>query len=281
MLPEVTIVSVSYNSAAVFLNYWKSFLDLASLEVIIVDNASLDGSGKLLSMSFNHLRVLQLDRNIGYGRAANVGLKECQSRFALLVNPDLSISEEAVASLVDVAVNDRDNTAIWAPAVARADCSKEKPIAVDAVCGAAMLFDLEKMKSIGLFDENIFLYSEETDLCFRTRSAGYVIKLCPEIFVEHAIDGSSGHHPSLVYMKSWHFGWSRCYYLGKHSLFSKKYNIQRMFRNYMIKSCLSLTSLKRLRYRGRAAGVKAYSRGEMAFTAEGLPQQYDTSSSRL
>lgn len=274
MTSEVTIVSVSYNSAAVFLKDWKSFLESTSFEVIFVDNASPDGSGVQLSRSFSRTRVIQLDKNIGYGRAANVGINECRGRLALLVNPDLHITKQAVNSLVDKAADDRDNTAIWAPAVTRRDYSKSSPFAVDAVSGAAMLFDLGKMKRIGLFDENIFLYSEETDLCYRTRSAGYGIKLCPDIFIEHTIDGSSGHHPSLVYMKSWHFGWSRCYYLGKHSLFSKKYNPERMFRNYLIKSCLSLTSLKRLRYRGQAAGVRAYSRGEKAFTADGLPQQY-------
>jgi len=274
MTPDVAIVTISYNSAAVYAKYWKSFLDATSLDVIIVDNASVDGSGRQLSTSFPDQQIIQLDRNIGYGRAANVGLKQCQSSFALLLNPDLYISEEAVASLVDAAISDKDNSAIWAPAVTQKDCSKRSSVTVDAVCGAAMLFDLEKMKSIGLFDENIFLYSEETDLCYRTRSAGYSIKLFPDIFIEHIIDGSSGHHPSLDYMKSWHFGWSRCYYLGKHSLFSPKYNPQRMYRSYKIKSFLSLTSLKRLRYRGQAAGVRAYSRGEKAFTADGLPQQY-------
>lgn len=274
MTPEVTIVSVSYNSAAVFLKDWKTFLESNRFEVILVDNASPDGSGAQISQSFSHPRLIQLDQNIGYGRAANVGIKECRRRFVLLVNPDLYITKEAVGSLVEAAADNSDNTAIWAPAVTRTDCSNRSPFAVDAVSGAAMLFDLGKMKSIGLFDENIFLYSEETDLCYRTRSAGYAIKLCPDIFIEHTIDGSSGHHPSLVYMKSWHFGWSRCYYLGKHSLFSEKYNPQRMFRNYMIKSCLSLTRLKRLRYRGQAAGVRAYSRGEKAFTPDGLPQQY-------
>ena len=275
MIPEVTIVSISYNSASVYLEYWKSFLDSTTLEVIIVDNASLDGSGMQLSQLFPHRLVIQLDQNIGYGRAANVGIQQCANRFVLLLNPDLHISEEAVALLVDAARNDKDNVAIWAPAVTRADYSKSSPIAVDAVSGAAMLFDLEKMKSIGFFDENIFPYSEETVLCCRTRSAGFLIKLCPYIFVEHSVDKSSGHHSSLVFMKSWHFGWSRCYYLGKHKLFSKKHNSRRMFLNYKIKSYLSIVSLKRLRYRGQAAGVRAYLSGEKAFTADGLPQQYN------
>ena len=94
MTPEVSIVSVSYNSAAVFLKDWKSFLESTSFEVIFVDNASPDGSGVQLSRSFSRPRVIQLDKNIGYGRAANVGINECRGRLALLVNPDLHITNQ-------------------------------------------------------------------------------------------------------------------------------------------------------------------------------------------
>lgn len=273
MISGLTLVTVSYNSADIFLGLWKNFLDTTSLEVIIVDNASPDGSGLLLSKNCPRNQLIQMERNVGYGRAANEGFKHCRSRFVLLLNPDLQVSERVIADLYKIATADSSNTAIWAPATTRADFSGTQPESVDAVCGAAMLFDLEKMKNVGLFDENIFLYSEESDLCYRVRSKGYDIKLCPEIFIEHTIDGSSGHNPSIIYMKSWHFAWSKCYYLHKHRLYDTKYNPGRMFRNYRLKSLISMNRIKRLRYRGQAAGVKAFVEGKPAFLADGNPQQ--------
>lgn len=273
MISDVTIISVSFNSSEVFLSCWKNFLETTSLDVIIVDNASPDGSGSVLSQTYPKHRVIQMDRNIGYGRAANVGFKNCRSRFGLLLNPDLHISEKTVLELYHTAIADPDNTAIWAPALTRAAFSDTQPDSIEEVCGAVMLLDLEKMQQVGLFDENIFLYSEESDLCYRTRLRGYTIKLCPKIFVEHTVDGSSGHHPSIVYMKSWHFGWSRCYYLHKHGLYTKKRNPLRMFRNYQLKSFTNIMKMKRLRYSGQAAGVRAFMMGEPAFMANGNPQK--------
>ena len=272
MISDVTIISVSYNSADVFLSSWRNFLENSNRSVVIVDNASSDGSGQILSRTFSGHNVVQMDRNVGYGRAANKGLALCRSRYALLLNPDLTLFEELIDQLLLVAVADDDATAIWAPATTSADCSDSPPVSVDAVCGAAMLFDMEKMKQIGLFDENIFLYSEETDLCYRTRAAGFQVKICPRIYIEHAIDGSSGHHHSLTAMKSYHFGWSRCYYLDKHGLFSAKSNPPKMYREYKIRSYISLSNVQRLRYKWQAAGVRAFMDGEKAFMADGRPQ---------
>ena len=270
---DLTIISVSYNSAALFLSNWKEFLETTRFKVIIVDNASNDGSGQDLFQAFPGHHILQLENNVGYGRAANEGLKFCEGRFALLLNPDLIISKESISRLLSLAVEDQDNTAIWAPVLNRNAVVNSRPVSTDAVSGAAMLFDLHKMENVGFFDENIFLYSEETDLCYRTRQKGYVIKLCPELFFDHLGDSSSGGKQSLIFMKSYHFGWSRCYYLTKHSLYSDKYNPHRMYRNYKLKSYISLNSNNRLRYKGQAAGVKAFMSGQKAFRRDGIPQE--------
>jgi N-acetylglucosaminyl-diphospho-decaprenol L-rhamnosyltransferase len=272
MSTELTIISVSYNSAALFLSNWKEFLENTLFKVIIVDNASSDGSGQSLLQAFPNHHILQLENNIGYGRAANEGLKLCESRFALLLNPDLIISKEKVSQLLSLAIDDQDNTAIWAPVLKRDAVTSSRPVSTEAVSGAAMLFDLHKMAHVGFFDENIFLYSEETDLCYRTRQKGYVIKLCPELLIDHLGDSSSGGNQSLIFMKSYHFGWSRCYYLDKHSLCSDKYNPLRMYRNYRLKAYISLSSENRLRYKGQAAGVKAFMDGQKAFRGDGSPQ---------
>jgi N-acetylglucosaminyl-diphospho-decaprenol L-rhamnosyltransferase len=270
---DLTIISVSYNSAKVFLASWENFLADIQLPVIIIDNGSPDGSGKVLGQAFGSHRVVSLQSNVGYGRAANTGFSLCRSRYALLLNPDLVITADLVSELYLTAVGDRGNTAIWSPALSKEDHRAGQPCPVNEVCGAAMLFDLQKMQRVGFFDENIFLYSEEIDLCYRTRQQGYLIKLCPAIYVDHTGGSSSGQDSRLLLMKSWHFGWSFCYYLNKHKLFSAKYNPKRMYRNYSLKSYLSLKATNRLRYRGQAEGVKAFLRGEKAFRSDGRAQK--------
>lgn len=273
MQPALSIVSICYNSSHLFLSHgWNTFIQNTDTNIILVDNGSPDNSGQILASNYPHHHVLQLGRNLGYGRAANAGIGECKTRFVLLLNPDISITAGSIKQLLEIAISDSTNTAIWAPVLKETDYSNEDPYIVEAVTGAAMLFDLNKLKSECLFDENIFLYSEETDLCYRIRQLGYSIKLCPSVFIDHEIDGSSGHNSRLTYMKSWHFGWSRCYFLNKHNLYTKKRNPKRMYRYYKIKSYISLSKINRLRYKGQAAGVKAFLDGQVAFTADDEPQ---------
>lgn len=273
MKTELSVISISYNSAQVFFASWERFLKTSQLPTIIVDNASPDGSGSRLLHGFPDQEIVLLPTNVGYGRAANEGLQRCKSRYALLLNPDLQVSETSIGQLYDTATKNDGNTAIWGPAITEKDFTGAEPIHTEALCGAAMLFDLLKMKKVGFFDENIFLYSEETDLCLRTRQQGYAIKLCPNIFMKHSVDSSSGHHPDIDYMKHWHFAWSRCYYMHKHGLSTEKRNPQRMLWSYRLKSFISLSKTKRLCYKAQAEGVQAFLRGDKAFTEDGHPQK--------
>lgn len=271
---DLTVVSVCFNSSDHFLGpAWRTFMETTRYAVIIVDNCSPDGSGEILANHYPRHLVLQNELNLGYGRAANVGILTSTTRYVLLLNPDIAVTADSIEHLFNIALMDQENTAIWAPILSKIEDRNEAPRCVEAVSGAAMLFDLHQVDYKQLFDNNIFLYSEETDLCYRIRQQGKLIKQCPAVFMDHQIDGSSGHHPSLVYMKGWHFAWSRCFFLNKHQLFTKKRNPQRMYRFYKLKSFISLDALQRLRYRAQAEGVRDFLRGELAFTQNGLPQK--------
>lgn len=274
MISDITIISVSFNSATVILDNWKDFLNTTQLQVFIIDNASSDQSDQVLSNAFPNLNVKRLGQNVGYGRAANEGIRLCKSRFALLLNPDLVVSEDVISQLFSLALADEDDTAIWAPAISEASYLCIKPQSTEAVSGAAMLFDLQKMKNVGFFDEKIFLYSEESDLCYRTRQAGYGIKLCPSVYLQHFGDSSSGENLALTFMKSWHFGWSRCYFYHKHALDFGKQDPLRMYRNYKLKSYLSWNKMSRLDYKAKSEGVKAFMEGEKAFRSDEVPQKF-------
>jgi GT2 family glycosyltransferase len=261
----ISLIIISFNSASIIQQCQQQLLDATPFPTFIIDNASPDGSAKILAEKFPKVEVVALEQNIGYGRAANVGLKKVQTRYALLLNPDLIATSEQIEKLLAHAQNDPDNTAIWGPASLKKDATGDPPQSVKWVSGCAMLFDMEKLNTIGLFDENIFLFAEETELCERTIKTGYQIKLCRDVYFDHLVGQASPPNPKVEYMKWWHFGWSQCYLMEKHHHTTWYKNPQRKLINYRIHSFTSSSSKKRKKWGAKADGAKAFLRGEKAF----------------
>ena len=132
--------------------------------VIIVDNASTDGSADKLVERYPHVEVLNLQQNIGYGRAANIGFDRATTEFALLLNPDVKASLEQIDQLLSHALKCQKDTAVLAPLIGNqaVPLTDAVPETVDWVSGCAMLFNLKMLQQVGFFDERIFLYFEET-----------------------------------------------------------------------------------------------------------------------
>jgi len=265
----IALVIISFNSASIIQRCQQRLLETAPFPILVVDNASPDGSAKVLEEKFPNIGIVALEQNIGYGRAANVGLRKVETRYALLLNPDLTASPEAIEKLLAHAQNDPDNTAIWGPASLKKDFTGAPPESVEWVSGCAMLFDMEKLKTIGLFDENIFLFAEETELCERTIKAGFKIKLCRDVYFDHLVGQASPPNPKVEYMKWWHFGWSQCYLMTKHCHTTWHKNPRRKWLNYRIHSFTSTSADKRLKWGAKADGAKAFIRGEKAFDENG------------
>lgn len=271
----LTVIIVSFNSAEIIQRCQTELLQSGACTFIIIDNASPDGSALTLEQNFPQAEIIALDKNIGYGRAANIGLRRAKTSYALLLNPDLITSAADIQRLLDYAKQDADNTAIWGPASLKKDFTDEPPQSVNWISGCAMLFDVEKIKNIGRFDENIFLFSEETDLCERTLAAGYDIKCCRNIHFDHLIGQASPPNPKVEYMKWWHFGWSQCYRMTKNGHCTWIRNPRRKAFTYRLHSLTSSRKEKRLKWKAKADGATAFIRGEKAFDAQGRPMQSD------
>ncbi len=268
----LTIIIASFNSTEVICRCLAELLDQGKHRVLIVDNASPDGSAASLSARFPSVDVITLGTNRGYGRAANTGLRLTETPYALLLNPDLNVASEQVEKLFHHAQNDTSNTAIWGPATCKEDAADIPPQRVNNVHGSAMLFDVKKIRGVGLFDENIFLFSEETDLCKRTLEAGYSIALCPDVFFDHLLGKSSSAEPKTDYMKWWHFGWSQCYRMTKHEQCTAWENPRRKQITYRLHSLLAFSPSRRRKWRAKSDGATAFIRGEKAFAADDTPK---------
>lgn len=265
----LTIGIVSYNSHQVLSGCMRELLSEPHYRTLIIDNASSDQSAARLQASFPAVEIIPLPTNIGYGRAANVGMANTKTKYFLLLNPDLEITTSDIDRLLARALGLDESVALLAPAVERRDYLQQGLIAREWVIGAAMLFNLAALSPVGLFDENIFLFSEETDLCLRIRRAGLGIALDSDLFVNHLYRQSTPSSPAIEKLKDWHIAWSSCYVLNKHGMATGKKNPYRLLMIYLFKMLVSTSRFKRARYRGRLSGTWAFITGQSAFQADG------------
>lgn len=271
-MKELTIIIVTYNSKEAIDKCLNGIVS-ENFDILIVDNASSDGGLEFLQQKYNDVRVINSGKNLGYGRAANIGFKAATTEYALLMNPDVTTSKEAILELLKTAKENK-NSAICAPRTYKDRISKIEN--VDWVSGAVMLFDMKKLKDIGLFDENIFLFYEETDICKRTKNLGYDIMLFNDIYFDHMVGKSSGFSEKISYLKYWHGAWSRFYFNKKHlsqaNFFKKSLSyILKFILKYFMYMFLN-NKEKKVKYKASINGAMAFLTGEKAFDTNGNPK---------
>ena len=209
---RASVVVVAYNGRA-YLESCLGSLRAAGggVEVIVIDNASLDGSADYVEDSFPWVRVVRLDRNRGYGHGCNVGARLATGEYLAFLNQDAVVEpgwlEALIAALeanpraglvtpkvllldhpdrINTAGNDVHLTGLTLcrgaglPASAMND-----PAAVGAVSGAAFCMRRGLFNELGGFDRSLFMYMEDTDLSLRARLAGYGCLYVPQSVVYH------------------------------------------------------------------------------------------------
>ena len=233
---DVTAVIVAYNSAAVLPSCLESVANVAA--TIVVDNGSRDDCARVATRGAANARVSLIENgaNVGFGRACNRGLAEVGTAFVLFVNPDVRLDPACVATLL-VAAQDFPDAGIIGPALRNArgitavthDRSRlatrggkpapappDGPCCVEFLLGAALLCRTDVIRAVGGFDESVFLFYEDDDLCSRVRATGFSIVACPNATAVHLYSRSSEPTEELAAQKAWHMAWSRLYMVNKH-----------------------------------------------------------------
>jgi N-acetylglucosaminyl-diphospho-decaprenol L-rhamnosyltransferase len=202
----LSVVVVTFQSRDVIAGCLESLQE----PVVVVDNASEDGTAAFVREQFPSVRVLELERNVGFGAAANAGVDAVDSEYVLVLNPDARPLDDGLASLQACAAA-HPNAAIAVPALVDASgqpqpsrigyptwrwtgspavtsfpgrrlASGDQGFAV----GAALLVRREAFRSVGGFDPDYFLFYEEVDLCLRLEQAGWGIVSCASATFRHA-----------------------------------------------------------------------------------------------
>ena len=234
--PELSVVVVNYNTGPYLGLCLRSTFDSAGdarVEVVVVDNASLDGSADAAIAEHPAAVLIQNESNRGFAAAANQGIRATTAPVVLLLNPDAEVVSGTLAAFAKVArdrpragaigalVRDPDGSiypsarkvptlgeavghAFLGPfvpnrfsrAYTMADWDRRSERPVEWVSGSCVLLRRSALDQVGLFDERFFMYVEDVDLCTRLRRAGWEVLFSPELEVLHVGGVSTGGYRS-------------------------------------------------------------------------------------
>ena len=229
-LPSVTAVVIGYNSKDIVGPCLQTLLDqdYPNLEVVVVDNASKDGTADFIRENFPSIRLIASDENLGFAEGNNLVFRESQSKYIALLNQDAYAKRNWVTELVRCAelddsigsvgskmLMDRcptliNSTAIeineagwgWDRQVGEKDENPSPmPEEVFGGCGGAVMYRKSALDQVGGFDPAFFMYYEDTDLAWRLRLAGYTNLYAPMAVVRHDFHGDSGATPGRLYRR--------------------------------------------------------------------------------
>jgi GT2 family glycosyltransferase len=253
--PELSVVVVTYNSSQTIAACLESIRTGGTLsEVVVVDNASTDGTPALVSEQFPDVHLIVSPTNEGFGRGANRGWHAARAPYVLLLNPDTELRPGAARALLGFA---QAHTAagLVGPRILNADGSLqhscfrfpnlrmvvtgffglipldspangrypveeyEQSHQVEHLLGACLLVRRAAAEQVGLMDEQFYMYFEETDLCFRMRRAGWQNWYTPDATVVHVGAHSTSREPERM---------SAEFYRSQARFYRKHYSLARL-----------------------------------------------------
>lgn len=194
------------------------------INIILIENSSSIEFKKDIESNFSNVSCELTNDNLGYGKANNIGLKKVKTKYALILNPDTVLSSNTLELFFEFIKTNEDFT-ILGPnqneKLSTLDNHKKSEIEffeTDKIKGYAMFLNMEKLKSVGFYDENIFLYLEEIDLCKRVKDAYGKILICPKIIIFHygAQSVNNDYANQIELTRNWHWMWSLFYFNKKH-----------------------------------------------------------------
>lgn len=224
-MSRLTIVIVTYNSRHeidVALGALREPRPCIEHEILVVDNASVDGTASHVRATWPDVRVIDAGGNLGFAAANNIGIRHSASEIVLLLNPDTRATGDVVDRLVSY-LDARPDAAVVGPRIVdtegRAELSfgamispfselrqkvlvvgsgRRLPVltqlvdtmtrrtqVVDWVSGACLMIRRADLEAAGLLDERFFMYTEDVDLCATVRARGRLVVFFADAHIEH------------------------------------------------------------------------------------------------
>jgi len=229
---ELSIVLLNYKTKNMLKQCLKNIVNLSlplQYEIIVVDNNSQDGTAEMMREHFPIFKFVQAEANRGMGAGNNIGIRHAQGEYILILNPDVVVLEDSIQRLLRfISFNDKVGCVapqlmypnrtyqqsryrfptFFLPLYIRTslrkfgqkhlnsyfmnDVPKYEPHQIDWARGSALMCRRSVLEKIHGFDENFFMYLEDTDLCRRIWQAGYEVWYVPQARIIHYYFRESG-----------------------------------------------------------------------------------------
>lgn len=233
-MTDLSIVIVNFNTQELILSCLNSVFKYppkVSFKVVVVDNGSDDDSVKLIRSNFPQVKILSNNRNLGFAKGNNLGMKAVEADSYLLLNSDTEVVQGSLQKLsefsngsdfgiVSTKLVNSDGTfqpnvgelptllptLFWLSGLddllgIRSVHTNDKKLYQDGmeigwVSGSVMLIKSAVVKEVGLLDEKIFMYGEDIDYCWRAKAAGFKVGWTDQSEIVH-IGGASSNSPQF------------------------------------------------------------------------------------
>jgi GT2 family glycosyltransferase len=224
---DISVVIVAWNA--------KHYLELCleslakappqrSIEVLVVDNASADGSAEMIAAKFPWVKLIESKENLGFSKGNNVAIRQCRGRYIALVNPDVVVFPGCLDTLADF-LDQNPKVADVGPRVFNPDMTQQstcrrfptvwnnfctathlatifkgrrffagehmfyfphdRTLMVDVIVGCFSMIRRAAFDEVGLLDEDLFMYGDDVDWCRRARNAGWEVVFYPHARAIH------------------------------------------------------------------------------------------------
>ena len=217
--PKISIVILNYNAGQLLLDCVESIknTDYKNYEIIVVDNASKDNSHKECKKKFPEIKLIENDKNLGYCEGNNVGLRQVEGKFVVVLNPDTLVESKWLKELVKGYHKFGDG--IYQPKFLTTDNHKilqgtgnmiqlfgfgfspnrnvidngqfNKPEVVGYASGTCLFTSTVILQKLGMFDSFLFAYHDDLDLCWRAAMQDIKSYYIPTSIVYHPPEGFS------------------------------------------------------------------------------------------
>ena len=216
---EITIIIITYKSEKIIYDFIKKIP--STIKIIIIDNSQDYELKKDIEEKYKNISVY-LKENNGVSSALNYAVEKIKTKYFLQISPDLEFNFEDLKIFIDFAKTKKKNFAALGPRFLDVKQKSHKQInenlkfgKIDSIHGSCMFVDKDIFFKIGKFDENFFLYFEETEYCYRAKKKGYFSFQINDIKVKIKGRSVGLENESFSNILIWHFIWSKFYFYKK------------------------------------------------------------------
>ena len=279
---DLTVVIVTYRTDK---NILFKCIDSINneIQIILVENGNDRTLKQEIENRYKNVKVILSEKNLGYGGGNNLGYEHNKTRYFFVSNPDTIypkdffnqiknyINKDIEFSIIGASYPNHDNYLSYGgfsnestEKLKVLDYNDENLKSVDWVVGCSMLIDLHNLKTDHLFDENIFFFYDETDLCRRIKKLNGKVFNSRSLIVNHlgqkgSIGSDNKYKLESEKFRNWHLMWSEFYYHKKHNSFL--FAIYKMYGKFirslikMIFFSITLNRHKQVIYKYRFLGI--------------------------